>query len=154
MPGIRPPDTAGLRPACRWRGTTVAGPRVDSVAKLERVIRRSRQWIGAHREPVVTVGTRQRWYDANGFGPKPMLGSVSVIRWGWVVLAPLIAACSPAQSEQVSRAEFGADWPLMIESGELRCELGVVEFKAPNGTDYAVNEQAIGAGCRGDTIRG
>ncbi len=75
-----------------------------------------------------------------------MLGTVSVFRHSWVVLALLIAACSPAQSQQVSRAEFGADWPLTIESGELRCELGVVVFKAPNGTDYAVNEQAVGAG--------
>jgi hypothetical protein len=44
----------------------------------------------------------------------------------------------------VSRFEYGDAWPLTVESGVLRCEGRAVVFRAPDGTDYAVNGVAMG----------
>jgi hypothetical protein len=51
----------------------------------------------------------------------------------------------PRPSRSVSRAEFGDRWPLTVDSGTLRYEPGhAVVFRAPDGTDYAVNGSAHG----------
>jgi Protein of unknown function (DUF2511) len=70
------------------------------------------------------------------------------VKWIGVVLALLVAACgSGTHSQSVTRGEFGEGWPLTVDSGELRCEAGdAVVFKAPDGTDYAVNGTAGDAG--------
>ena len=86
-----------------------------------------------------------------------------MLRGGLVVLAALaVAACStstttpnassveaPAGSigvEEVSRGDFGADWPLTVDSGVLACQgAGAVTFTAPDGTTYAVNGLAQSA---------
>ena len=57
-----------------------------------------------------------------------------------------LAACTTgggadlaANERQVSRADFGNDWPLTVESGVLACEgAGAVTFTT-GGTTYAVN---------------
>jgi hypothetical protein len=47
-------------------------------------------------------------------------------------------------SVSVSKADFGKDWPLTVDSGTLHCEgAGTVTF-ASGGTTYAVNGFAIG----------
>ena len=44
----------------------------------------------------------------------------------------------------VSRADYGDAWPLTVESGVVRCDLGhAVVFHAPDGTDYALNGIAM-----------
>jgi hypothetical protein len=46
---------------------------------------------------------------------------------------------------EVSRSDFGNEWPLTVDSGTLDCdEPGLVTFSA-NGTTYAVNGLAIGS---------
>jgi hypothetical protein len=87
-----------------------------------------------------------------------------MLRKGLVVLAALaMAACSnpttttpsassveaPAGSigaEEVSRGDFGEDWPLTVDSGVLACQgAGAVTFTALDGTTYAVNGLAQSA---------
>lgn len=55
------------------------------------------------------------------------------------------AAAELASNERrVSKAEFGADWPLTVSEGILRCEgAGAVTFEAQD-TVYAVNGLAEG----------
>jgi hypothetical protein len=60
--------------------------------------------------------------------------------------ATLLTACgsSDGGGVQVSRSDFGKDWPLTVESGTLNCEgAGAVTFTA-DGTTYAVNGLASG----------
>lgn len=46
----------------------------------------------------------------------------------------------------VSRTQLGAQWPLIIESGTLRCLPGtLIVLDAPDGNTYAVNGTARGA---------
>lgn len=50
----------------------------------------------------------------------------------------------------VACGDFGSDWPLTLEYGFLRCEVGPLDvknakrvvFTTPAGRDYAVNEAA------------
>ncbi|HEX2161771.1 MAG TPA: DUF2511 domain-containing protein [Thermoleophilaceae bacterium] len=46
----------------------------------------------------------------------------------------------------VSRAELGADWPLTVDRGVLSCDGPGVVFTTPDGSEYAVNGTAKGAG--------
>jgi len=56
-----------------------------------------------------------------------------------LVVTGLVVACQ-GDTGAVSREEYGADWPLTVDSGTLRCEgAGAVVFRAPDGTDYGVN---------------
>lgn len=49
--------------------------------------------------------------------------------------------------ERISRDDFGADWPLTVSHGELRCEEpSAVVFTAPDGTEYGVNGMATTQG--------
>jgi hypothetical protein len=48
-----------------------------------------------------------------------------------------------ASGQEVSRAEYGRDWPLTVGRGVLACERPQgVTFTAPDGTAYAVNGAA------------
>jgi Protein of unknown function (DUF2511) len=63
------------------------------------------------------------------------------------LILPLIVLtvfrCGPAPgTRQVSRADFGEEWPLTIESGLLRCRAGAVTFET-GGSVYAVNGLAM-----------
>jgi hypothetical protein len=56
----------------------------------------------------------------------------------------LLSACSGTKgTEELSRADLGAQWPFMVESGTLRCELGSVTFTTGAKT-YALNGTARG----------
>lgn len=60
------------------------------------------------------------------------------------VLASVLAACSTSGAEQdVTRNDFGKEWPLTVESGTLRCDASSVTFES-RGTTYAVNGTAQG----------
>jgi Protein of unknown function (DUF2511) len=68
-----------------------------------------------------------------------------------VVLSLAIVACAGTtgeKSERVSRADFGDEWPLTVDSGVLSCESGgFVYFTADaDGTRYAVNGFAMTKG--------
>lgn len=53
---------------------------------------------------------------------------------------------SSGNSEAISEADFGNEWPFSVDEGVLRCEgAGAVVFEA-EGTDYAVNGTASGQG--------
>ena len=63
------------------------------------------------------------------------------------VLAIAGVSCSdnaPQGSVEVTRGDFGSEWPLTVEQGELRCDRGVITFAAEEVT-YAVNAAAIEA---------
>lgn len=63
------------------------------------------------------------------------------------VLALAAASCGgdhPKGSAEVSRADFGDEWPLTVEQGELRCDRGVLTFTADEST-YALNAAALEA---------
>jgi hypothetical protein len=62
-----------------------------------------------------------------------------------VALSLAVVACQSAEgnSETVSRAGIGDQWPLTVDSGVLSCEgAGAVYFTA-DGTRYAVNGTAM-----------
>jgi hypothetical protein len=68
-----------------------------------------------------------------------------------LLLVLLVAACGPSaaptaddpNTRRVSRADFGDEWPLTVESGTLSCQAGrAVVFLAPDGTAYGVNGTA------------
>ena len=68
-----------------------------------------------------------------------------------ILLVPCLAvvACqsTEANSQPVSRANFGEEWPLTVDSGVLSCEgAGSVYFTADDGRRYAVNGTAMTAG--------
>lgn len=50
----------------------------------------------------------------------------------------------------VSSDEFGSDWPLTVDSGDLRCEgsegFGAVVFTDPGGDEYGLNGVALSQG--------
>lgn len=81
---------------------------------------------------------------------------MTTIRLSLVTLSiHLLAGCGGAPAGDtplgaVTRADFGADWPFAgVDSGALRCELGsAVVFRAPDGTDYAINASARGIALR------
>jgi hypothetical protein len=58
---------------------------------------------------------------------------------------------APPQPGEVTRSEFGEDWPLTVASGTIRCDgspgAGQVIFTAPtSGTEYALNGTALEGG--------
>jgi hypothetical protein len=53
------------------------------------------------------------------------------------------AGLSCAADRQVTKKEFGKDWPLMVEAGTLSCIGNAVTFSV-NGAVYAVNGTATG----------
>lgn len=82
-----------------------------------------------------------------------MTGKLARILWVTAVAAVIVlVGCSaPAATElvadpstrRVTRADFGDDWPLTVESGTLSCQPGrAVVFLAPDGTAYGVNGSA------------
>ena len=50
---------------------------------------------------------------------------------------PTVSTATPPG--YVTRTQFGAAWPLTVDSGVLRCEGGAIVFRAPDGHDYGVN---------------
>lgn len=59
-----------------------------------------------------------------------------------------MAGCVGSGSDNsitVTRADFGDEWPLTVEEGELACEADAVTFTT-GGTTYGVNGLAIGRG--------
>jgi hypothetical protein len=74
---------------------------------------------------------------------------VVVRRSVWLVggFAIAVASCGSNAhdgSEQLSREDLGAEWPLTVEDGELHCDRGIVTFTADEVT-YAVNAAALEA---------
>ncbi|WP_162787914.1 DUF2511 domain-containing protein [Chromobacterium haemolyticum] len=52
---------------------------------------------------------------------------------------------SQAQSQSVSAAQLGNEWPLRVTSGKVYCELGArYVFEDPNGQRWAINGAATG----------
>lgn len=49
----------------------------------------------------------------------------------------------PSNEADVSAADLGAEWPLTVPRGVLRCEGGAVTFTASGGTVYAINGTAM-----------
>jgi Protein of unknown function (DUF2511) len=75
-----------------------------------------------------------------------------LMRRAFMVLVLVLASCGSSTDAdgdgggglEVSRADFGRDWPLTVKSGTLNCEgAGAVTFTT-NGTTYAVNGLASG----------
>jgi uncharacterized protein DUF2511 len=86
--------------------------------------------------------------DALGPAPRADRGIISLLMARtFVVLALVLTGCGSSGDGgglEVSRADFGADWPLTVQSGTLNCEgAGAVTFTT-NGTTYAVNGLASG----------
>jgi hypothetical protein len=52
------------------------------------------------------------------------------------------SASSSGDGETVSRADFGEEWPLTVDSGELRCEGAGAATITADGTTYALNGTA------------
>ena len=68
-----------------------------------------------------------------------------------IAIVATVSSCGgdTTDGELLTRAAFGADWPLTVEEGTVSCEgisegLGEVYFSA-EGTTYAVNGLAQGA---------
>lgn len=68
-----------------------------------------------------------------------------------VAKALLLLACGMAGSsaisqvgkgEEITRSQFGADWPFTVEKGKVHCYQGRVTFES-NGTIYAINGLAM-----------
>lgn len=67
----------------------------------------------------------------------------------FLVIALMLGACGGAGAEvgePVSRADFGDDWPLTVDTGELRCEGASAVVFVVDGTEYGVNGSALSAG--------
>jgi hypothetical protein len=69
----------------------------------------------------------------------------------FVVLSVAIVACAGTpgaggKSERVSRADFGEEWPLTVDSGVLSCEEGGFVYFTADDTRYAVNGFALTKG--------
>jgi hypothetical protein len=56
-----------------------------------------------------------------------------------------ISSCGASNSLKVKSSDFGDEWMLTVNEGELKCEGGAISFTA-NGTAYAVNGTAKGKG--------
>jgi hypothetical protein len=55
----------------------------------------------------------------------------------------LVACGGSAHSRHLSKADFGARWPLTVSEGTFRCSgADEVTFKTPSGETYAVNAMA------------
>jgi hypothetical protein len=83
-------------------------------------------------------------------GENLMRGKLSIASVS-VVLSLAIVACAgtpgaEGKSESVSRADFGEDWPLTVDSGVLSCEDGGYVYFTADGTRYAVNGFAMTKG--------
>lgn len=53
-----------------------------------------------------------------------------------------VTACAGGGAE-VSRSDYGQEWPLTVDQGKLRCESpSAVVFTAPDGSEYAINGAA------------
>jgi hypothetical protein len=89
------------------------------------------------------------------------LGTIVVALLGGTVLVLMIQSVTPATGRvstssaapapaatrprgYVSRAEFGAPWPLTVEDGVLSCVNGSAVIFAHGGMTYAVNGRAKG----------
>lgn len=60
-------------------------------------------------------------------------------------VTPIVTA--RAQNERVSAAEYGADWPLIVDGGLLTCEpINEVVLRASDGQIYGLNGSARGSG--------
>ncbi len=59
-----------------------------------------------------------------------------------LILAAVFEGRLSAEAKRVTRSDFGADWPLTVESGILECQGGAVTFRH-NGVLYAVNGTAM-----------
>ncbi len=65
---------------------------------------------------------------------------------GLVIAGCLAAGAASAESRDIRVEDFGRDWPLTVNSGELQCTgAGVVTFRS-GGVVYAVNGTATAAG--------
>ena len=76
-----------------------------------------------------------------------MGGRVRVLQLLVGALAVAVASCAgdaPEGSAEVTRSDFGTEWPLTVEQGDLRCDRGVITFTADEVT-YAVNAAALEA---------
>jgi Protein of unknown function (DUF2511) len=95
------------------------------------------------REPEQTP-SRWHWVRAAALG---VALALLVGTLAFVILTAVFVGPAPA-SRSVSRAEFGAAWPLTVDSGVLSCGpyIDAVEFRAPDGNQYGLNSQATGAG--------
>lgn len=72
---------------------------------------------------------------------------------GLTVLLMLAVGCGgePEKGFPISQEQFGEQWPLTVPNGRLSCiwftgRRQIVTFISPDGTEYAVNGQAIGSG--------
>jgi hypothetical protein len=57
-----------------------------------------------------------------------------------------VIGCGGSSSQKhISRADYGSDWPLTVDSGTLDCwGPGAVTFTTEDGTTYALNGTALG----------
>jgi len=62
-------------------------------------------------------------------------------------LAVVACQSTEANSQTISRSDFGEEWPLTVDRGVLSCEgAGSVYFTADDGSRYAVNGTAMTTG--------
>jgi len=88
----------------------------------------------------------------------PRSGNVPFRMWhadqhlGVILVAGILTvSCAPQDTEtqvpmeaQISRADFGDEWPLTVDEGELRCEPpSRVVFTDPDGKEWGVNGMAV-----------
>lgn len=57
----------------------------------------------------------------------------------------LVASMALAGSSNISKKEFGDEWPFTVDKGVLHCSKNEVTFRA-GGFEYAVNGSATSAG--------
>ncbi|MCJ8138435.1 DUF2511 domain-containing protein [Falsirhodobacter halotolerans] len=64
---------------------------------------------------------------------------------GLVFILVIALLASPGDQNTVGAAEYGADWPLTVDSGVLACRKSAATIRA-SGTTYALNGTARQAG--------
>ena len=97
--------------------------------------------------PPIRINTRP---PRRGPAPRPQpsraVGCLAIIGMAIGISAALVAARPPLLEKEVSRGQFGAEWPLTVSRGRVRAYRdGRITFVV-GGTEYAVNGTARGRG--------
>lgn len=73
--------------------------------------------------------------------------------WSLLALGILAGCSAPAASPptlHVTRQEYGSEWPLKVDEGDVGCDLSQrLYFLTPNGTRYGLNGLEMSHGTPG-----